>query len=200
MCSSDLSMRKLAARLGVEAMSIYHHLPNRQAILGAVVDHVLMQVPLPDADRGWRDQLEAFALDSYRVLIAHPAVVPIMATETADPSDTRALAVVDAVLGALADMGSSPAQQVATYRAITSLVFGFVLTHSRGLTQPMGTAEDDWPGDVATIEARAAEIPHIVALIPVFLTTRHGEDFRLALRFFLDGLEREHPDRMPAAG
>jgi len=186
------SMRKLAARLGVEAMSIYHHLPNRQAILGAVVDRVLAGVPVPDRRLGWRARLEQFAEGTYSALMAHPAVVTVMATETADPTDPRALAVADATLGTLGEMGFSAAEQVSIYRAMTSMVFGFVLTRSQGLTRPQGMAGVAWRGDVEAIRAQEEEIPHIVALVPAFLAMTPGEDFRLALRYFLDGLAREH--------
>jgi AcrR family transcriptional regulator len=185
-------MRKLAAQLGVEAMSIYHHLPNRQAILGAVADRVLGQVPIPEGELGWRARTERFAGDTYQVLMAHPAVVTILATEEADPSDPRALAASNATIGALADAGFSPVEQVTIYHAITSIIFGFVLSHTRGLTQPWGYGEGKWTGDVEAVKERTTEIPHIAALIPIFLTAPQGDDFRLTVRLFLDGIEREH--------
>lgn len=186
------SMRKLAVRLGVKAMSIYHHIPDRQAILVAIVDRVLGQIPIPERELGWRARTERFAEDTYRALMAHPAVVTILATGVADPSDLQALAASNETIGALADAGFSPVQQVTIYHAITSIVFGFVLSHTWGLTQPQGYGEEDWPGDVEAVKAREAEIPHIVALIPVFLAAPQGDDFRLTVRLFLDGLECEH--------
>ena len=188
---AGFSMRKLGTRLGVEAMSIYHHIPNRQAILGAVTERVLSDIPISDRDTGWRVRLQEFAEGSYRALIAHPAVVTILATEVADPASPEALTVSDLTFAGLAEAGFTPGQQVTIYHAITSMVFGFVLSHTRGLTRPRGAAEAEGSRDIEAIRARATEIPHIAALIPVFLLPRHGEDFQLALRLFLDGLERE---------
>lgn len=186
------SMRKLAARLGVEAMSIYHHMPNRQAILRAVTERVLSEIPIPERDLGWRARLEMFAEGTYRALMAHPAVVTVLATEVADPTSPEALAVSDVTFAGMADAGFSPVLQVTVYHAITSMIFGFVLSHTRGLTQPHRADESEWAGDIEFVRAREPEIPHIAALIPVFLTTPQGDDFRLAVRLFLDGLEREH--------
>lgn len=185
------SMRKLAARLGVEAMSIYHHFPNRQAILNAAADRIIGQIVLPPDGVGWRGRLEQFAEGTYRILMAHPAMVSILAMEVADPVDPPALAVIDQTLATLAAAGFSPMQQATIFHAITAMVFGFVLDHTRGLVSPVGGREGDVPGNMGVIEARAEEIPHLVALIPSFQAMRPGDDFRLALRLFLDGLERE---------
>lgn len=188
---AGFSMRRLGTRLGVEAMSIYHHIPNRQAILVAVTERVLSEIPISEGGMVWRAQLETFAEGTYRVLMAHPAVVIILATEVAEPTSPEALTVSDVIFAGLAQAGFTPAQQVTIYHAITSMVFGFVLSHTRGLTRPHGKVESDGPRESDAIRARSAEIPHIAALIPEFLSPRHGEDFRLTLRLFLDGLERE---------
>ena len=52
-----LSMRKLGASLGVEAMSLYNHVTNKDDVLDGVLDHVLREVPLPDPALAWDDQL-----------------------------------------------------------------------------------------------------------------------------------------------
>ena len=51
---SGLTMRKLASRLGVEAMSLYHHLPNKDALLDGMVDQVYTEVELPLPDEAWQ--------------------------------------------------------------------------------------------------------------------------------------------------
>lgn len=68
----------------------------------------------------------------------------------------------------------------------------FVLSHTWGLTSPQGYGEEDWLGDGEAVKAREAEIPHIVALILVFLAAPQGDAFGVTVRLFLDGLECEH--------
>jgi AcrR family transcriptional regulator len=189
------SMRKLAARLGVEAMSIYHHLPNRQAILVAVADRIVGEIrPLPN-DPPWRMRLERFAGDAYQVFMAHPAMVTILATEIADPTDPQSLAVVDSVMATLEEAGFTPVECVTIFHAMTAIVFGFALTHSRGIARPGARIADDRTDTAVAIRAYAAEVPHIVAMLPAFAAVPPGDDFRLALRFFLDGLERDQRAR-----
>jgi AcrR family transcriptional regulator len=189
------SMRKLAARLGVEAMSIYHHVPNRQAILVAVADRIVGEIqPLPN-DPPWRMRLERFAEDAYQVFMAHPAMVTILATEIADPTDPQSLAVVDSVMAALEEAGFTPVECVTIFHAMTAIVFGFALTHSRGIARPGARIANDRSAPATDIRAHETKVPHIAALLPVFASTLPGDDFRLALRFFLDGLERDQRAR-----
>ncbi|MGC4192273.1 MAG: TetR/AcrR family transcriptional regulator C-terminal domain-containing protein [Thermomicrobiales bacterium] len=186
------SMRKLAARLGVEAMSIYHHLPNRQAILVAVADRIVGEIRLPMSDSPWRMRLGQFAEDAYRVFMAHPAMVTILATEIADPTDPQSLAPVDSIMATLEGAGFTPVERVTIFHALTSIVFGFVLMYSQGIVRSGRWNADDRSDPAKAIRAHATEVPHIAALLPAFAATPPGDDFRLALRLFLDGLEREH--------
>jgi hypothetical protein len=73
---SALSMRRVGAELGVEAMAIYHHLPNKEALLEAVVTHGTPgALPLPDG--GWRTDLRALANAVHRQFSAHPALLSV---------------------------------------------------------------------------------------------------------------------------
>jgi AcrR family transcriptional regulator len=52
-----LSMRSLGAELGVEAMSLYHHVSNKDDLLAALVDRVFAEVELPADDDGWKEAM-----------------------------------------------------------------------------------------------------------------------------------------------
>jgi len=75
-----LSMRRLARELGVEAMSIYHHVRDKQALLAGVVDlSVRTEAPAPPRPGArWQDVVTAVVLAFRRTLIAHPNVLPLM--------------------------------------------------------------------------------------------------------------------------
>lgn len=76
-----LSMRRLANDLGVEAMSLYHHLPGKQALLSGVIELSLrMQAPAPPKPGAtWQDIATAAVLAFRRTLVVHPNVLPLMA-------------------------------------------------------------------------------------------------------------------------
>ena len=76
-----LTMRRLGARLGVAAMSLYRHVPNRDALLAGVVDHLFAEaVAEPGPDGPWPEALARFAVSYRRTLLAHPRAVPLLAT------------------------------------------------------------------------------------------------------------------------
>jgi AcrR family transcriptional regulator len=66
-----LTMRRLAAELGVEAMTIYYHVPNKDAILDALVERVIAEIELPEPGTEWRSALRSLALSAYDVLGRH---------------------------------------------------------------------------------------------------------------------------------
>lgn len=68
-----LSMRRLAAVLGVDPMAIYHYLPNKQALLSGVVERVFAHIPLPESTgQSWEDEVRACAHAYYNTILAHP--------------------------------------------------------------------------------------------------------------------------------
>ena len=67
-----LSMRKLAQELGVEAMSLYHHVASKEAILDGIVDVVFGEIDLPTGEDGWRAAMRQRAISAREALRRHP--------------------------------------------------------------------------------------------------------------------------------
>src|SRR5258706_5684902 len=79
-----ISMRRLGDALGVEAMSLYNHVPNKAAVLDGVFERVLAELPvLKPGRKSWRAVLKAQALALRDVLAAHPNALPLFATRPA---------------------------------------------------------------------------------------------------------------------
>lgn len=77
----DLSMRKLAGVLGVDAMSIYHHVENKQALLQGVFQTVQQELPLPDPmPADWKEALRQLGKGFHHVAQRYPGVFPAMIT------------------------------------------------------------------------------------------------------------------------
>lgn len=97
-----LSMRRLGAVLGVEAMSLYKHVPSKPALLDLLVERVLAEIaPPPPPGASWERRLRHVADELRRVSLAHPHVFPLLATRV--PASPQALAPLETLLGALAD-------------------------------------------------------------------------------------------------
>lgn len=83
-----LSMRRLGAELGVEAMSLYHHVPTKDALLDGLVELVLRHCEPPAFDGAWRSTLAAYAHSLRATLLAHPELLPLIASRPAVTPDT----------------------------------------------------------------------------------------------------------------
>lgn len=133
-----LSMRRLAAALGVDPMAIYRHLPDKAAVIAGVVERVFGEFHVPAAaDRGWQDDVRAFAA-AYRSLVqAHPALIVYLITHT-EASAPAALAAGEFLYAALARAPLSPRQIVRAADVIVDYLNGFALGESTGrMNQPM---------------------------------------------------------------
>ena len=67
----SLSMRRLGQELGVEAMSLYNHVANKDDLLNGITDLVLGEIELPDGEEDWKSALRRHAISAHDVLVAH---------------------------------------------------------------------------------------------------------------------------------
>jgi AcrR family transcriptional regulator len=71
-------MRRIGARLGVAAMALYRHIPNKDALLELMADHVLAELPHPAPDGRWQDEMMSFWTAFHDLLLEHPAVAYVL--------------------------------------------------------------------------------------------------------------------------
>jgi AcrR family transcriptional regulator len=82
---TGLSMRRLAADVGVEAMSLYNHVANKGDLLDGMAARVFEGIPLPDPALPWDDRLRALGTAAFKSLTEHPVVVRAVAAGQANP-------------------------------------------------------------------------------------------------------------------
>ena len=136
---SSLSMRRLAATLGVDPMAIYYYLPNKAALLDAIVEAVNLDIPM--ASFAMPPALEDLVVAAGRllrtVLLRHPHATPLLAGR---PIATRAASKpADMMLGALIRSGLTPAEGVAVVDVFSTYVTASVL---REFQYPSGPEHD----------------------------------------------------------
>lgn len=131
-----LTMRRLGERLHVEAMSLYRHVPGREALLDRVVERVIDEMHhdpdvLDAPTDGWQDFLQRLAHGVRRVALAHPKAFPLVASRPAEAPwlrpPLRSLAWVETFLQGLESEGFDDASAVGAYRAFTSFLLGHLL-------------------------------------------------------------------------
>lgn len=175
-------MRRVAQELGVEAMSLYHHVPNKDAILDGVVDAVFAAIELPSAESDvWRDAIRARASSARAVLARHSWALGLMdSRRNPGPATLRHH---DAVIGVLRQAGFKLPMAAHAVSLIDSYIYGYVLQETN---LPVMTPDD--VEDVAgSILARlpADELPYLREMI-VDHAMQPGYDYASEFGYGLD--------------
>jgi AcrR family transcriptional regulator len=185
----SLSMRKLAQELGVEAMSLYHHVANKDDILDGLVDAVFSEIELPSGEAGWRAAMRQRAISARRALRRHPWATGLM--ESRSTPGPATLRHHDAVLGTLRNAGFSVELAAHAFSLLDSYIYGFALQEANLPFQN----PDELAAVAETILGNLPvdEYPYFVeiavehALQPGY---DYGNEFEFGLDLILDGLGR----------
>jgi TetR/AcrR family transcriptional regulator, tetracycline repressor protein len=124
---SALTMRRVGAELGVEAMAIYHHVPDKAALVEAVMSRGTPG-SLPLATGNWRDDLRALMNALYERISAHPALLPLRWERRKAAPEARAALDRENAIFKTAGMGDALAQDA--HRVLGGYVIGFVVIGS----------------------------------------------------------------------
>src|SRR3984893_17741578 len=186
----SLSMRKLGDALGVEAMSLYNHVANKDELLNGMVDLVFSEIDLPVGGADWSTAMRERAQSARLALGHHPWAIALMSTRTSPGPAT--LRHHDAVIGSLRAAGFSVALTAHAFSALDSYIYGFALQEA---TLPFGDTEEETAEVARTMMALvpAAEYPHLSELSVEHLLQPgydYGIEFDFGLDLILDGLER----------
>ena len=185
----SLSMRKLGEALGVEAMSLYNHVANKDDLLDGMVDLVFGEIDLPSGAIGWKTAMRDRAGSARQALSRHPWAIALMQSRTAPGPST--LRHHDAVIGSLRGAGFSIEMAAHAFSALDSYIYGFALQEA---SLPFDAAEET--AEVAEMilsQFPADEYPHLTELTLEHVLQPgydYGNEFEFGLDLVLDGLER----------
>ncbi len=117
-----LSMRKLGAALGVEAMSLYNHVDNKDDVLDGVLDSVLRTVVEPDPTAAWQVRLRLLSHEFRKVSLCHPGVLPMFSSRRMSPNGFMAIASIHEILR---DAGFGADRSVDAFVFVASFILGY---------------------------------------------------------------------------
>ncbi len=184
-----LSMRKLGQDLGVEAMSLYNHVTNKDDMLDGVVDLVFGEIGLPPSGADWKTAMRRRAITAREVLARHPWAIGLM--ESRGRPGPATLGHHDAVLGCLRGAGFSIAMAAHAYSALDSYIYGFALQQA-GL--PFKTSNEVVEvADSILQQFPTDAYPHLAEMIVQHALQPgydYADEFAFGLDLILDGLER----------
>ncbi len=181
------TIRRLADELGVKPMTIYHHVPNKEAIIDGMVDRVFAEIDLPPHDQHWKTAMRHRCVSARQVLLRHPWAPPLMESRT-NPGPATLLHH-DTVLGCLRRGGLSFALVAHAAAVLDSYVYGFTMQETN---LPFGTEQIGELAESIMNAMPVDEYPNMVAF-----TVNHvlqpgysfGRSFDFGLDLLLDGLE-----------
>ena len=187
---ASLSMRRLGDALGVEAMSLYNHVANKDELLDGMVDLVFGEIDLPEGGADWKTAMRERAQSARQALGRHPWVIVLMSTRTSPGPAT--LRHHDAVIGTLRAAGFSVALTAHAFSALDSYIYGFALQEA---TLPLGDTEEE-TAEVAQMmmaQVPADVYPHLTEFSVEHILQPgydYGDEFGFGLDLILDGLEK----------
>ncbi len=182
-----ITMRRLGQELGVEAMSLYNHVTNKDDLLDGMLDTVLGEYELPAPNADWRVAVQTIAGSANKTLRRHPWVSGLM--DSARSVGEGQLRYMNTLLGSLRAGGFSAEQTHHAYHVIDGHILGYT---RRQVNFPI--AADDLKtvarSFLGTIPAD--QYPHLVEHVIGHLdgTFESGGGFEFALDLILDGLEK----------
>ena len=184
-----VSMRKVAARLGVEAMSLYHHVANKDDLLDGMVDAVTAEFTVPTDAPDWQAVLRGRCQAAREALRRHPWAVGLMDSRSSPGMAT--LRHHEAVLASLRGAGFSVAGAAHAFALIDSFLYGFALQErnlpfERG--EDLAQMADDIVGHLPPDEFPCMiEMATEHVMVPGY---DFGDEFDHGLALVLDALDR----------
>lgn len=179
-----VSFRRLAADVGCEAMSIYHHIPSKAHLLDALVDMMLAEIaiPSPVEEPDWLQRLRRTAHAFRAMALKHPAFFAFFAVHRLNtPSG---VAFIDGVIGILRDAGFSDGDAARYFREIGYYLTGAALDETAGYAKGPSAAESVGEAEIA------ASFKHLAAAAPYFQPKHFQRTFEAGLEMLLEGISR----------
>ena len=178
-----LSTRKLAARLGCEAMSIYHHFPNKHHLLDALVDHAIASIELPDPAAPPLKRLRLMLMSYREMAKRFAALYPLIAVHRLNtPTGARLIESVLELLAAVLPDAESTARH---FRTLGYYITGAALDETAGYARGPSAAV---PVDDAYI---AAHCPRLTVCAPYFQPQHWQATYELGLEALLARVEAD---------
>jgi AcrR family transcriptional regulator len=181
--AQDLTMRKLAKELGVEAMSLYNHVANKDDLLDGMVDIVFGEIDAPSPGGDWKAELRKRAVSTREALNRHRwAIGEMEGRTTHGPNNLR---LHDAVLGCLRAAGFSVEMTVHAYSVQDAYIYGFVLQQSDMSSETPEDFAAEARRQMRDYAAALADYPHLVEVVGGYVA-ESGYDYEAEFLFGLD--------------
>jgi len=175
-----LSMRKLGGELGVEAMSLYNHVPNKGALLDGMVEVLLGGLEVPPEGEGWEGRIREAYRRFRRLAHAHPDIFPLLITRP--PEAMYGVWLAEEFLKTLREAGFEPRMALHAFRTLNSYTVGYAMAEIRDFALEPGGAR------MGALRLSEDEFPRISELRPHLKGVDRDAEFEFGLDLIFAGL------------
>jgi AcrR family transcriptional regulator len=191
----SLSMRKLGQQLGVEAMSLYNHVKNKDDLLDGMVDAILQEIDMTPAGTDWKSSMRHRIMSARSALVAHPWASQVIETRT-DMSPAM-IGYFDGIIGMFRDGGFSMDLIHHALHALGSRILGF----SQELFDEGEDLAENPDMAAIMLQQMTEHYPNLSAMVREMSLHEDGSptvgagcddqvEFEFGIDLLLDGLER----------
>lgn len=193
-----LTMRRLGAACGVEAMALYRYVHGRGDLLTGVVNHIVDglhddQLAARRQEDGWQDYLVRLAHGVRQVALDHPEVFPLIATQAPQAPwvrpPLRSLRWMETFLDTLLSYGFDDAGAVTAYRSYTTFLLGQLLLEVSAQGAELSPDQATLDSQPDPPETARAHYPHLQRLRPMLSEDHSNAEFQDGLETLLDRIE-----------
>lgn len=183
------SARKLAARLGCEAMSIYHYFPSKAHLTDALLDRFVGGTPLPSRDLPWVERLRRVAYEYRAATLRNPRFFQVVALHRMNTP--TGMHFIEEAMVIFRDAGFDLETRSRLFRAFGYYIGGAALDEAAGYARGLSAVEPI-PDEVA-----ARDYPEITAANPYFKRQHHEATFKTGLEIMIEGIVARAPKGTP---
>jgi AcrR family transcriptional regulator len=182
-----VSMRRVAREVGVEAMSLYHHVEDKEDLLDGICEHVMAGFEFPEPVEDWAENCRRGARAWRRLLQSHPAVMRLLAEQRGPVRTVDPMRPMEFALRLLRGAGLSDRDTAQAFHAFGGYIQGFVMMELGSIAG--GTDEAHLKAHAELVSALPEEFEALVAVSPYFAECGADEQFEFGLDLLIRGLE-----------
>ncbi|MCL6296850.1 TetR/AcrR family transcriptional regulator [Streptomyces kronopolitis] len=183
-----LTIRRLAAELGIGATTLYHHIQNKEDLLVLLLNHYIDQIEHPSLPSDPRERVVAAATAMHDALAAWPWAAEILTVDGfVGLLDESALWMVEAIVSGAGDWGYTPAGSVEFFRSIWYYTVGEILVRARSVDRE-ANGKRVTTRETSFSNLNASQVPHLAAIGDQWAALAARDTYAHGLHAFVDGL------------
>ncbi|HSJ50532.1 MAG TPA: TetR/AcrR family transcriptional regulator C-terminal domain-containing protein, partial [Actinomycetota bacterium] len=182
-----VTMRRIGRELGVEAMSLYSHVRDKEDILDGVTEAIMSQFLFPPESGDWTKDVRTMAAEWRRLLSLHPGVIQLLAERHKPLEGIAVYRPMDAALGVLRDAGLTAREAAQAFNALGGYIMGFVMMEL-GLMPGHGKAGHADAHEEMGRAMGEVGLTHLVECFKYFIECDTDEQFEFGLDLMIGGI------------